>query len=235
MQMLSDLELIERHVNALFTHNGGGRLCRVNEPDGAESPRFFLGRTAEGNIFRTRFDLPDALTKQLKAACTDEPEAGDPRRKPAQFTRYLDLLETQSPIQKVWMGPAYAFPETFAQVSRDTVSVTSENIDILRGGFEDWFPDVPIQQPFSAFLRDGQAVSICSSVRITPKAHEAGVETLNTHRGNGYAADVTAGWANAVRKLGCTPLYSTSWKNVASQRVAEKLGLQLFGVTFHVR
>ena len=76
-------------------------------------------------------------------------------------------------------------------------------------------------------------MSFCCSVRISPQADEAGVETLEDYRGRGYATNVVAGWAIAVRELGRIPLYSTSWDNVVSQSVAKKLGLILYGVDLH--
>jgi predicted GNAT family acetyltransferase len=71
-------------------------------------------------------------------------------------------------------------------------------------------------------------------VRVTPTAHEAGVETPKQFRGRGYGGQVVAAWASAVRSLGCIPLYSTSWQNVASQAVAHKLGLVQYGTDLHI-
>ena len=221
-------------MRALFTHDDRGRLRRVNEPDGAEAPRFFLGRTAAGHLRRFRFDLPQSLARQLEAVCLGEPVADELGREPAHSAEYLRLLETHAPVRKVWAGPTYLFPDSVARPSREAVMVTSENADVLRGGFADWIADVPRGRPFLAALHEGQAVSICCSVRATPEAHEAGVETLAAHRGKGYAADVAARWAEEVREMGRTPLYSTSWENAASRRVAQRLGLRQYGVSFHV-
>ena len=225
---------MKRHAQALFTHDDRGRLRLVNEPDGAEAPRFFLGRTAAGNIWRFRFNLPEGLAEQLEAVCLEEPTAADLRQGPAHFNEYLSLLETHSPVQKFETGPAYVFPDSVARPSREAVTVTRENRDVLSAGLEEWIPDVPHRRPFLAILHEGRAVSVCCSVRITSEAHEAGVETLDAYRGRGYGADVVAQWAHEVRNMGRTPLYSTSWENVSSQRVAKRLGLRQYGVDFHV-
>src|SRR2546423_4416292 len=129
--MPSDSDIMERHVRALFTHDDRGRLRLVNEPDGAEAPHFFLGRTAEGNVWRFRFDLPESLAGQLEAVCLEEPAAGVLRQEPAHLKEYLRLLETHSPLQKIWTGPAYLFPDGVVRSSREAVTVTVENADVL--------------------------------------------------------------------------------------------------------
>ncbi|MCI0439614.1 MAG: GNAT family N-acetyltransferase [Chloroflexi bacterium] len=165
----------------------------------------------------------------------DEPVLSDLPRAPHHYDGYISLLEAHSPVQKLWTGPAYRFPANLAPTSTHLIEVTQENVEMLRGGLEDWVTDVPHRRPFLAILQASRAVSVCCSVRITSKAHEAGVETLNAFRRKGYASDVVAGWANAVRKMGCIPLYSTSWENTASQGVAKKLALVQYGVDFHVK
>lgn len=227
--MSSDIEIMERQVAALFTHDERGRLNRVNVPGGGDAPRFFLGRTIAGSIWRFRFDLDDKLEEQLEELCRNEP-AGDLVREPKHLPEYIRLLEGQ----KVENGPAYIFTETILLPSRETVLVTDANTDVLHGKLEEWLPDVAQGYTLAAVLEDGRAVSVCGSVRITPECHEAGVETLVSHRGKGFAVDATAAWANEIRRTGFMPLYSTSWENTSSQRVAEKLGLRMYGVDFHV-
>ena len=100
--------------------------------------------------------------------------------------------------------------------------------------FDDWLDDIGRCQPMVALVKDGQAVSVCATVRAAGHACEAGVETLARFRGRGYACHAVASWANAVRLQRRIPLYSTSWDNEASVAVARKLGLVQYATTFHI-
>lgn len=232
--MLDDRELMDLHVRALFTHDARSRLLSVNEPGSeAPAPRWFFGRTREGNLWRFRADLPEALVEELEALCADEPAGAELHDRPRHFDACVRLLEAHAPVRRVWTGPAYRFTESI-EPSRRLLAVTEADAGLLRGGFEELIEELPVCRPFVALVEEGRAVSVCRSVRITPAAHEAGVETLPDFRGKGYAREVTAGWARAVRSLGAEPLYSTSWENAASQAVAKKLRLAPFGADCHV-
>jgi len=229
-----DLELMVIQSEALFTHDGHGRLLCINEPEtNVPAPRLFLGRTRIGNIWRFRADLPDDLTSELEKLCADEPVIDDLKTPPRHQDEYQRLLEKHAPVKKFSSGPAYYF-EDYPEPATPLVAIIEANSELLRGGFEDCLEEVPTWQPFIAAVENNRAVSVCRSVRITAAAHEAGVETLPEFRGRGYAKDVVAGWALAVKSLGAVPLYSTSWDNVASQAVARKLGLKLFGADFDI-
>ncbi len=235
--MLTDLELMNIHVRALFTHDAGARLLFVNEPDRAvvSAARLFLGRTRTGNVWRFHADLPETLCEKLAVLCADEPPVdvefnGPPRH----LERYIRLLEEDVPVQEISSGPAYQFTECEMPAKRRLLTVTETNAEILQGGFEKLIEELPAWQPFVVLIEDNRAVSVCRSVRITPEAHEAGVETLPEFRGKGYAKDVVAEWARLVRAAGAIPLYSTSWENNASQAVARKLELKCYGVDFQV-
>ncbi len=234
--MVTDLELMALHVQASFTHDARSRLLSVNEPgagDGEVAPRLFLGRTRAGNLWRFRADLPEILIEELEALCVDEPVGKEFHSNPRHLEACVRLLETHAPVQKFWVGPAYQFAEYF-EPSRHALAITETNAEMLRGGFEELVEELPDWQPFLAIAEESRAVSVCRSVRITPDAHEAGVETLPAFRGKGYAKDVVAGWAHSVQSMGAMPLYSTSWENTASQAVAKKLHLVLYGADFHV-
>ena len=219
----SALEMMRRHVGALYTFDARGRMTGVNQWDGGIAPRFFLGRTAEGQVACLRSDVPDDLVGALSALPAS-----------AHDDAYLRLLARRAPVTRVWHGPAFAFVTDVPIHTAGVVAIDESNVDLLRGGLEAWLPDVPHRRPFLAAIEGGRAVSVCASVRITPAAHAAGVETLAAFRGRGHARAVVAAWARAVRGLGALPLYSTSWENMASRAVAARLGMTMFGVDFHV-
>lgn len=216
------------HVETLFTQDLSGRLLAVNEPGCSPAPRFFLGRTLEGNECWVRHDLDDSLIRDLTELCKSAPVGEQVGILP--FSR---RLSRDGPVQKTWTGPAYRFPQNLNEVG-NAVRVTAENASVLTPYFEDWVGDAQNETPFAAFLEDGKAVSICCSVRMTPQAHEAGVETHPDFRGRDLAERVVAAWARFVFEEDRVPLYSTSWENQASQAVAEKLGLVRYGVDLHI-
>jgi len=228
----SDRELIEIEVATLYHFSGKGRLLCTNDENQGEAPRFYLGITQDGNIARFRHDLPDDLVEELTDVVAREPVHAELPESPTFLDLYRELLERHAPAENRWTGPAYVIPRQ-ESVPSDVISITAENSDFLEGTFPKVIGRIDWCAPVIALVEDGRAVSVCLSSCISAKAHEAGVGTLEEYRGRGYAGKVVAAWAEAVRKLGRIPFYSTDWDNRASQRVAEKLGAVAFGVDFH--
>lgn len=64
------------------------------------------------------------------------------------------------------------------------------------------------------------------------KKSKSWVLTAPEHRGQGLALQVVTAWAAAVLRDGKIPFYSHAVENIASYKVADKLGLlQLFNET----
>ncbi|MBG9793497.1 hypothetical protein ABD76_13630 [Paenibacillus dendritiformis] len=223
---------MELHAEAMFTHDRSMRLLAINEPwpGGPPAPRCFLGRSIDGSaLCRVRHDVPEKLAARLKKLCADEPNIRDFQTKPKHLEAYKDLLRSG----RFTMGPCYLVPDT--EPAMEVVSITRDNgAELLRGGFEWLASEIGYAQPCVALVRGNRAVSICRSVRIAPRSHEAGLETLEACRGRGYAAAVVAGWARAVRKMNAFPLYSTLEDNLSSQNVARKLAMSWYGVNFTI-
>jgi RimJ/RimL family protein N-acetyltransferase len=232
-RQMKRMELMATQVATLFVLDGNGRLTAVNSDDGIPTPRFFFGSTMEGNLWRFRFDLPSEIRDELESLCLREPVRSDLKTPPENLDAFKKILNSQQPIKRSWFGPAYWIPEGDPKSGANAVQITEENSHVLKEGFPDNPRWINSCQPVYAVIREGKAVSVCLSARVAAEAYEAGVETLEDHRGNGYASCVVAAWAEEVRRLGRIPFYSTSWDNVASQGVARKLGAQLFGADLH--
>jgi hypothetical protein len=115
------------------------------------------------------------------------------------------------------------------------MAINESNSYLLRNSrLEEWLPDVAIGHPFFAAIEGDRAVALCVTVIASQTAYEGGVETLATHRGRGFGADAVAAWAGAVRALGATPFYGTTFDNISSQRLAQRLGLSLVASEFSV-
>ncbi len=229
--MLSDLQLMQLHVAISFRHDARDRLLAINEPEPDHpAPRLYLGRTKGGNIWRFRADLPDALAQRLDTLLQTEPVATDLQQPPVVLPALLEALQ---PVRDLTQGPVWHFPEHLPD-SREVVPVTSPNLTACERYFPWTATHLEEVQPCRGVLVDGDVVCMCFSSRNALDACAAGVFTVEEFRGHGYAPTVAASWANAVRESGRIPFYSTSWDNLASQVVARKLGLVLYGADLSI-
>jgi GNAT acetyltransferase len=225
---MDDRDLMRIRADTLFTYDARGRMRRTNEPGGRPAPRLFLGRTITGHVVRFGEAVPDDVARELTEIIERQPEVTALPVPPALPAAVREALERHAPISREGGGPAYRFPESIARPA-EAVQVTDANVQVVRDTFS-WLVQVlPSWWPCFAVLRDGAAVSVCFSSRSGAGAAEAGVETLPAFRGRGYAVAVTAAWGASVRDGGRFPLYSTAWDNFASQGVARRLGLSMFG------
>jgi uncharacterized cysteine cluster protein YcgN (CxxCxxCC family) len=221
--------LLEMHIEALFTLNLQSKLVAINEPwdKTRAAPRLYLGKTFDGSmIYKFRYDVPLEIIKKLEEYLSEEISSG--KNDEIKYTNeYLKLLESENCFEEI----CYSYSDKIKQTKNNCVKITIENIkDFELKGF-DWLNDEIIySQPCYGIIEKGKMVSVCRSVRITEKAHEAGIETKEEHRGKGLAIIALKEWARDIQNNGYIPLYSTSKENRSSQRVAEKTLLNKFGI-----
>jgi GNAT superfamily N-acetyltransferase len=227
---MDDRQWMEIHIDTLFQCDPDGRLRCVNEPGNPPAPRFYMGRTAAGNSWRFRYDLPTELVAQLETLCQSEPVTADFHSLPQSYTAIKALLAAAAPVESEYRGPAYWIPDAVAALP-NAVVLDDATLHWAQPNFPWLITADPYYAmgPVGAVIVDGRAVSLCFCSRTPGLATEAGLETVAGYRGQGYAGAAVARWAAAVYQRGCQPLYSTSWDNHASQRVAEKLGLIFYG------
>jgi len=232
----SALQLMNLHINTLFCCDPDGRLRCVNEAGDPPAPRFYRGRTPHGNVWRFRYDVPAATVEKLEQLCQAEPLTSDLESLPQHYTALRAVLQEQAPLKDEYRGPAYWMPED-GQTAANVVLISETNADLLRAAFPwllAWVGDSSLG-PIAAAVAQGSAVSVCFCSRRPAGATEAGVETLTDFRGKGYATAAVAKWAAEVRRLGCLPLYGTSWDNLASQAIARKLKMVLYGEDWSIQ
>ena len=228
---MDDRDLMRIRADTDFTYDARGRMLRSNEPRAAErrpAPRLFLGRTLAGHVVRFGAAVPDALSRRLEAILDRQPPVDDLHAPPAALTAVREALAGHAPITTEEGGPAYRFPASIASPGA-AVRLTDANRALVRETSPWLYDEFADWQPCFVVVRDGAAVSVCFSSRNGADAAEAGVETLPAFRGRGYATAVTAAWGAAIRASGRIPLYSTGWENRASQGVARRVGLIMFG------
>ena len=242
--MPSDLALMQLHTAALHTLDSRHRLLRGRDPfrtGGEPAPRFFMGRTLEGNVWHLRHDLPDALARRLAGLASGEPVCPEPEQleaPPAAAPVIRRLLAGQGGPAEDHGGPAFYAPQTWTvpAAAVETALVQEGDESLLDGDLAalELRPFLPLIQPCVVALQRGRAVAACFSSRTTDQAMEAGLETLPPWRRRGYGLAAAARWVAEVRRSGRQPLYSTSWGNLASRGLARRLGLALYAGTWSV-
>jgi hypothetical protein len=231
VEVIDDQTLVGLRADIDFTYDARGRMVQTNEPHlpaRTPAPRFLLARSLRGHVARIGATVPDDQARRLMTMVNLLPIDCDLSTPITGLERVRDELATGDPNAREGGGPAYRFPESVSH-HLPVVRLAEENRNLLRETFPWLFQELPYWWPCFAVIVDGAAVSVCFSSRRSCRAAEAGVNTLPDFRGRGYAAAVSAAWANAVRRAGRIPIYSTGWDNHASQAVARSLGLKLFG------
>jgi GNAT superfamily N-acetyltransferase len=78
--------------------------------------------------------------------------------------------------------------------------------------------------PIAATWVDGAPVSFCYAGTMTETIWDVALETLEAHRGRGYATSCVAFMIHLMRATGREPAWGALETNRASRRLAEKLG-----------
>jgi RimJ/RimL family protein N-acetyltransferase len=225
--VIDDLDLMKLRAEIDFTYDARGRMLLTGEPcvnARRPSPRFTIGRARGGHTARFGAALPDVSAQALQRFVD--------RLEPVEALHFpeatLDVLREMLGGPESAGGPAYRFPDVIA-TSGEAIRLTDENRELAKETFPWLYEEVADWQPCFVVVQDGAVVSACYSSRIGPLAAEAGLDTLAEFRGRGYAAAVTAAWGSEIRAMRRIPIYSTGWSNLASQGVARRVGLKLFG------
>lgn len=112
--MPNALELMQMQAKALFTHDEKNFIREINDMYHAPAPRFFLGRTMEGNVMRFRYDLPEGIIKRLTDLVAAQPLHDSLQTDTVLLEKIKEILQEHQEIQKIYEGPAYKLPRPTA-------------------------------------------------------------------------------------------------------------------------
>ena len=206
-------------LRTLYNLDQRGRLVSTREPGEHRPPRFVLIRGPAACVWGIRDDVPDDIAGEVAALAATEPDAPF-EEQPLHAKRYMSLVGG-----RIESGPTYEFPRDMTMP--EGISLI-EDPGSLDAELADLAPETDGRWPVYGVLDGDRAVSVCFCARMSDKAAEAGVNTVEAYRGRGLAPRVVAAWGSAIHASGRVPLYSTSWRNSASRSVAQKLGLRIY-------
>jgi len=202
-----------------------------------------IGVAPNGQIVVVGSEVSDRLADEIREAVANAPLASAPDIEPPALAACRAILEPACAPLTVRGGPYYVFDpgvrsEGCGPVVRSDAP-PDERLRRLNPG--NWRPgewDDLLDRdlgPWAMLLLDDRVVSICHTPRpMTERAAECGVWTDPAYRGRGYAAEVTATWADILRPSRRFLFYSTDAANLSSQRVAARLELRPIGWTWKV-
>ena len=235
---------LESATIAVLTESG--RALRGNSPERSPAARFGLSRSRAGHVVRIRHDVCEESARAIERLAVTEPPLGDPKAPPLYAEEYRRLLSTEAPVEQSDAGPIWVVPEPldFQHPAALVRSGTAEGDQLVARLAEHGMPAAmlgmgfvdtgELWEPWCIALDGDEIASVAFTVGSTPLSAEVGVATMPAFRGRGFAAAAVAGWASLPALRGCHRFYSTSWSNVASQRVVERLGLRLIGTRFTI-
>jgi hypothetical protein len=243
---VDDRELLAIESATIAVLTDSGRVLHGASPERHAGARLALSRSRSGNVVRIRHDVGDETAGAIERLAASEPPLGDPRTSPVHVDEYRRLLAIEAPVEQSDSGPIWVFPDRlpFEHPAPLIRSETPEGdrlvAQLLKGGMppamvEMGFVDVgELWAPWCVALDGDQIASAAFTVGTGPASAEVGVATMPAFRGQGFAAAATAGWASHSALRDRHRFYSTSWANVSSLRVVERLGLRLIGTRFTI-
>ena len=154
-------------------------------------------------------ELRDGLGKQVRSV--DFPNI-DPIIT-VLHQRYLKL--------EIGRFKTYTFPEHYKDLIFDEV-IQFHNADpkVQAFGFDG------LAEQIHAVERDGKIVSACVSAKENDRCGEAWVTTDSEYRHQGFARKVVGAWAKSLLAVNKLPFYSHKIDNLASAKLAKRLGLE---------
>ena len=226
-------ELMDIHIETMFTINRSNDLCNINRTwDKTQpAPHFFLGITEDMDIiYRFRYDVTQFIRDKTINDIIKNINYATTVINMDYIHKLLTLYDSKEYVSDI----CFYIPKP-SSLNNNCVMFNEKYSKLLSNDeINNILDDYLSNQPCAVLIYQNEIVSVCQSVRKSNKAHEAGIDTLESYRGNGYAGKVLSYWASKVYEAGCLPLYTVSTNNNISKLVAERAGLILYGNSLYI-
>lgn len=119
-----------------------------------------------------------------------------------------------------------------AELAGDALLLGADDADLIQGAGEllgngsDRLLQTLSWGHVCGIVRDGQLVSVAYTFALSPRFADIGVVTREDWREQGLATEASARLCAAIQADGRVPVWSTGSTNMASQRVAQRLGFR---------
>ncbi|WP_293403112.1 GNAT family N-acetyltransferase [Phenylobacterium sp.] len=214
-----------------------GRIASEGPPDNAPGPLMYM---AAGRAWIAATIDAD-ITHRLNDLVSEEPALA-PGRSPVAAERYVALLGAQAGHAGLsfLLPHATPLPHGSPTIASSTPAALELEARLARDGMP---PDLlalnfrsvaDLWPPYCLVIAEGRIAALAFTARLGAHGAELGLATLPAFRGRGLAAQAVSGWSALPDLRELTLFYSTSETNLASQRVAAKLGLPFIGPTWEV-
>ncbi len=134
----------------------------------------------------------------------------------------VDILKENNQFHECGHCIVYAFPSNIEVDYSNTKIFTNSKDQAVKNFDSSFYNKYPT---IYAAMQNDKIFACCVSSRENDKAGEAWIYTSPKYRKQGFGLKAVQLWASELRKNGKTPLYTHEISNVASQKLAEKLGL----------
>ena len=185
---------LDTDYRTLFRLHPDRRIERENDPDCSPGPRFWLGRSADGNLAGIRADVPTAVADEL-AHPSSEPPLAD-HMQPAHLDRYLALL---APVPHWNIGLVCPLPHALGFDTDARVALIDGDSDagrhLLHALSTHGMPEglysmgfrsaADLWAPWCAAVVDGEVASVAFAARLSEAGAELGLATATAFRGRG--------------------------------------------------
>lgn len=191
---------------------------------------FTIFVTETSHAIRTGGDFPAHLVPTVRGTFLGSMRL-PPSARPHILDRFAPLLDLEYVAGPVYLIPPDLPLDPEIQIEPDLSRLADANPG-------NWHPTEwrelldGLLGPVAIAIVDDRVASICHTPGpLTYFTAEAGVWTHADFRGRGLACATVAAWSRLVPAPGRHVFYSTDRDNLASQRVAARLGLPLLGWT----